>query len=115
MEQRIVASLWQSGVGSQAHRGTAGVVPTGAPVRTGRLDRQRQRWLATALNTRVRRLALVAGLRRAVRSAAPARAEPHMDTNYPGEVVGTKCFFGRLRGSSRPVWHVQVHVRARVT
>jgi hypothetical protein len=38
-----------------------------------------------------------------------------MDTNYPGEVVGTKCFFGRLRGSSRPVWHVQVHVRARVT
>jgi transposase InsO family protein len=55
------------------------------------------------LNTRARRLALVAGYRAPVQ---PAR-EPHIDTTRPGELVGIDCFFvGRLHGAKGPVWQI---------
>ena len=55
------------------------------------------------LNTRTKRLALIAGYQ-------PPRAplaELHIDTRRPGELVGIDCFFvGRLRGAKHPVWQI---------
>jgi transposase InsO family protein len=59
------------------------------------------------LNTRARRLALVAGYRA---PSAPPREplpEPHIDTSRPGELVGIDCFLvGRLHGAKGPVWQI---------
>jgi transposase InsO family protein len=59
------------------------------------------------LNTRAKRLALIAGHRAPFEPPREAAPEPHIDTTRPGELVGIDCFFvGRLRGSSGPVWQI---------
>jgi transposase InsO family protein len=59
------------------------------------------------LNTRARRLALVAGYRAPFEPPREPPEEPHIDTNRPGELVGIDCFFvGRLRGSKGPIWQI---------
>jgi transposase InsO family protein len=59
------------------------------------------------LNTRAKRLALVAGYRAPFEPPREPPPEPHIDTTRPGELVGIDCFFvGRLRGSKGPVWQV---------
>jgi transposase len=59
------------------------------------------------LNTRARRLALVAGYRAPFEPPREPPPEPHIDTTRPGELVGVDCFFvGRLRGSKGPVWQI---------
>ena len=59
------------------------------------------------LNTRAKRLGLVAGYRwpwAPPREPAPAR---HIEVTRPGELVGIDCFFvGRLRGTREPVWQI---------
>jgi transposase len=59
------------------------------------------------LNTRAKRLALVAGYRAAYEPPREPEPEPHIETERPGELVGMDCFFvGRLHGSSGPVWQI---------
>ena len=59
------------------------------------------------LNTRARRLALVAGYRAPFEPPREPEPEPHIDTERPGELVGMDCFFvGRLHGSAGPVWQI---------
>jgi transposase InsO family protein len=59
------------------------------------------------LNTRARRLALVAGYRAPFEPPREPTPEPHIETDHPGELVGMDCFFvGRLHGSSGPVWQI---------
>jgi transposase InsO family protein len=58
------------------------------------------------LNTRARRLALVARHRDPYeRMPSPAPPERHIDASCPGEIVQMDCFFiGRLSGSKGSVW-----------
>ena len=58
------------------------------------------------LNTRARRLALVARHRDPYeRAPSPAPEERHIDAQEPGELVQMDCFFiGRLSGSKGSVW-----------
>jgi transposase InsO family protein len=59
------------------------------------------------LNTRAKRLALVAGYRAPYQPPREPEVEPHVDTTHPGQLVGIDCFFvGRLRGSKGPVWQI---------
>jgi transposase len=59
------------------------------------------------LNTRARRLALVAGYRAPYEPPREQPPEPHLETTRPGELVGIDCFFvGRLHGSRGPVWQI---------
>ena len=59
------------------------------------------------LNTRAKRLALVAGYRARFEPAREPEPEPHIDTERPGELVGMDCFFvGRLHGAAGPVWQI---------
>jgi transposase InsO family protein len=59
------------------------------------------------LNTRAKRLTLVAGHRAQVEPPRDIAPEPHIDTSRPGELVGVDCFYiGRLRGSKGPVWQI---------
>jgi len=59
------------------------------------------------LNTRAKRLALVAGHRAALGPPRPVEPEPHIHTTRPGELVGIDCFFvGRLHGAKGPVWQI---------
>src|SRR5690349_384014 len=59
------------------------------------------------LNTRARRLALVAGYRAPFEPPRQAAPEPHIDSTRPGELVGIDCFFvGRLKDSPGPVWQI---------
>src|SRR5207248_1715217 len=52
------------------------------------------------LNTRAKRLALIAGYRATAEPPREPPAEPHIDTTRPGELVGIDCFFvGRLHGA----------------
>ena len=58
------------------------------------------------LNTRRKRLALVAGYQ-AVYERTPALPEPerHIEATRPGELVGLDCFYvGRLSGTKGTVW-----------
>jgi hypothetical protein len=45
-----------------------------------------------ALNTRAKRLALVAGYRAPSEPPREAQPEPHIATTRPGELVGIDCF-----------------------
>jgi transposase InsO family protein len=59
------------------------------------------------LNTRAKRLALVAGYRAPFEPPREPEPEPHIETTRPGELVGIDCFFiGRLHGTSGPVWQI---------
>src|SRR5215208_3423712 len=59
------------------------------------------------LNTRAKRLALVAGYRAPFEPPREPGPEPHVDSDYPGELVGLDCFFvGRLHGAKGPVWQI---------
>src|SRR6185312_2367842 len=52
------------------------------------------------LNTRAKRLALVAGYRAPYEPPRGTAPEPHIDSARPGELVGLDCFFvGRLHGA----------------
>jgi transposase InsO family protein len=58
------------------------------------------------LNTRTRRLALVAGYAaRYERAPQPPEPERHVESTRPGELVGLDCFYvGRLAGTKGTVW-----------
>src|SRR5918995_206602 len=59
------------------------------------------------LNTRAKRLALVAGYRARYEPPREPEPEPHIEVERPGELVGIDCFFvARLHGASGPVWQV---------
>ncbi len=59
------------------------------------------------LNTRGRRLSLVAGYRAPYEPPREPPPEPHIEVERPGELVGFDCFFvGRLRGTSGAVWQL---------
>ena len=59
------------------------------------------------LNTRVKRLALVAGYRAPYEPPRDYKPQPHVNSDRPGELVGIDCFFvGRLHGAKGPVWQI---------
>ena len=59
------------------------------------------------LNTRARRLALVAGYAAPFEPPRDPEPEPHIEVERPGELVGIDCFFvGRLHGAKGPVWQI---------
>jgi transposase InsO family protein len=59
------------------------------------------------LNTRAKRLALVAGYAAPYEPPRERPPELHIDTSRPGELVGIDCFFvGRLHGTDGPVWQI---------
>jgi transposase InsO family protein len=63
--------------------------------------------LRHGLNTRAKRLALVAGYRAPFEPPREPALEPHIDVDHPGELVGIDCFFvGRLHGTKGPVWQI---------
>jgi len=59
------------------------------------------------LNTRAKRLSLVAGYRAPYEPPREPQPEPHIDVERPGELVGIDCFYvGRLRGTQGAVWQL---------
>lgn len=59
------------------------------------------------LNTRAKRLSLIAGYRAPFEPPREPDPEPHIDVERPGELVGIDCFFvGRLHGAKGPVWQI---------
>ena len=59
------------------------------------------------LNTRAKRLALVAGHRAPYEPPRETPPEPHVESARPGELVGLDCFFvGRLHGTAGAVWQL---------
>jgi transposase InsO family protein len=59
------------------------------------------------LNTRAKRLSLVAGYRAPYEPPREPPPEPHIDVDHPGELVGFDCFFvGRLKGTAGAVWQL---------
>jgi len=59
------------------------------------------------LNTRAKRLALVAGYRAAYEPPREPEPERHVEASRPGELVGVDCFYvGRLQGTRGTVWQL---------
>jgi transposase len=59
------------------------------------------------LNTRARRLSLIAGYRAPYQPPREPEPEPHITSTRPGELVGIDCFFvGRLKDSKGPIWQI---------
>lgn len=59
------------------------------------------------INTRAKRLALIAGYRAPVEPPRERAPEAHIETSRPGELVGIDCFFvGRLRDGRGPIWQI---------
>jgi transposase InsO family protein len=59
------------------------------------------------LNTRARRLSLVAGYRAPYQPPREPERERHIEVSRPGELVGFDCFFvGRLKGTKGVVWQL---------
>jgi transposase InsO family protein len=59
------------------------------------------------LNTRAKRLALVAGYRAPFEPPRAPEPELRVETTRPGELVGIDCFYvGRLHGTAGTVWQV---------
>jgi transposase InsO family protein len=59
------------------------------------------------LNTRAKRLSLVAGYRAPYEPPREPAPEPHIEAERPGELVGMDCFYvGRLRGTEGAVWQL---------
>jgi transposase InsO family protein len=106
VEQRVVAfALGQPGLGPKriatqlrrAEWGGLEISPNGVY----------KALLRHGLNTRAKRLALVAGYRAPYEPPRDPGPEPHIDVDHPGELVGIDCFFvGRLHGTSGPVWQI---------
>lgn len=59
------------------------------------------------LNTRSKRLSLVAGYRSPYEPPREAPAPRHINVKHPGDLVGIDCFFvGRLQGVRGAVWQI---------
>jgi transposase InsO family protein len=59
------------------------------------------------LNTRLKRLALVAGYAAPYEPPRDPGPERHIDVDHPGELVGIDCFYvGRLRGTAGAIWQL---------
>ena len=59
------------------------------------------------LNTRTKRLGLIAGYAAPYQPPREPPTQPHIHVTRPGELVGIDCFFvGRLRDAKHPVWQV---------
>lgn len=59
------------------------------------------------LNTRAKRLSLIAGYRAPYEPPREPEPEPHIEVSRPGELVGFDCFFvGRLKGTEGAVWQL---------
>src|SRR3954469_8967706 len=59
------------------------------------------------LNTRAKRLALVAGYAAPYEPPRERAPERHIDVSRPGELVGIDCFYvGRLRGTNGAIWQL---------
>jgi transposase InsO family protein len=59
------------------------------------------------LNTRSRRLSLVAGYRAPYQPPRDPELEPHIEVERPGELIGVDCFYvGRLRGTEGAIWQL---------
>jgi transposase InsO family protein len=59
------------------------------------------------LNTRSRRLGLIAGYAAPYQPPRDLPVPAHVDVDHPGQLVGIDCFFvGRLHGTKHPVWQV---------
>ena len=59
------------------------------------------------LNTRAKRLGLIAGYAAPYEPPRDRRPEPHIDVERPGELVGIDCFYvGRLRGTEGAIWQL---------
>ena len=59
------------------------------------------------LNTRAKRLSLVAGYRAPYQPPREPEPEPHIEVEQPGELVGIDCFYvGRLRGTAGAIWQL---------
>src|SRR5215216_3683435 len=59
------------------------------------------------LNTRAKRLSLVAGYRAPYEPPREPEPEPHIESERPGELVGIDCFFvGRLHGAKGAIWQL---------
>jgi transposase InsO family protein len=59
------------------------------------------------LNTRAKRLSLVAGYRAPYEPPREVAPEPHIEVSRPGELVGFDCFYlGRLKGTQGAVWQL---------
>ena len=59
------------------------------------------------LNTRAKRLSLVAGYRAPYQPPREPEPERHVEAQRPGELVGVDCFFvGRLHGTRGTVWQL---------
>src|SRR2546429_8976033 len=59
------------------------------------------------INTRAKRLALIAGYRAPYQPPEEPQPEPHIDVQRPGELVGVDCFFvGRLRDTKGSIWQL---------
>jgi transposase len=59
------------------------------------------------LNTRAKRLGLVAGYAAPYEPPRDPGPERHIDVSRPGELVGIDCFYvGRLRGTEGKVWQL---------
>jgi transposase len=59
------------------------------------------------LNTRAKRLGLIAGYAAPYEPPRDPGPEQHIDVERPGELVGIDCFFvGRLRGTEGAIWQL---------
>jgi transposase InsO family protein len=70
--------------------------------------------LRHGLNTRAKRLGLVAGYAARYERAPPPEAPRHVEASRPGELVGLDCFYiGRLTGTKGAVWqYTAIDVRS---
>jgi transposase InsO family protein len=63
--------------------------------------------LRHGINTRAKRLALIAGYRAPYEPPSEPAPLPHIDVQRPGELVGVDCFFvGRLQGTKGTIWQL---------
>jgi transposase InsO family protein len=59
------------------------------------------------LNTRAKRLGLIAGYAAPYEPPRDPGPEQHLDVDRPGELVGIDCFFvGRLKGTNGAIWQL---------
>jgi Homeodomain-like domain len=59
------------------------------------------------LNTRGKRLSLIAGYRAPYEPPREPAPEPHIEVERPGQLVGVDCFYlGRLRGTAGAIWQL---------